>query len=174
VVTRQAAGEPVGLGAAFRFGLRRMLGLWGWTLLASLLIGVGICLCLLPAVYLAFALALIGPAYLFERDNPIGRSFRFFHHRLGLVLGRLALVAAALLVGGLAGVVLESVGQLPFGTHPMDSVGTAAGSVAVAVVVAGLLVPVHLAQLVGLLVTYAEQRAHEGPVNAARLATELG
>lgn len=174
VVTRQAAGEPVGLGAAFRFGLRRMLGLWGWTLLASLLIGVGICLCLLPAVYLAFALALIGPAYLFERDNPIGRSFRFFHQRLGLVLGRVALVAAALLVGGLAGVVLESVGQLPFGTHPMDSVGTAAGSVGVAVVVAGLLVPVHLAQLVGLLVTYAEQRAHEGPVNAARLATELG
>ncbi|MDM4777965.1 hypothetical protein QTS76_01630, partial [Micromonospora sp. b486] len=34
VVTRQAAGEPTGLGAAFRYGLRRALGLWGWTLLS--------------------------------------------------------------------------------------------------------------------------------------------
>ncbi|WP_319459964.1 hypothetical protein [Micromonospora sp. RTP1Z1] len=174
VVTRQAAGEPVGLGPAFRYGLRRMLGLWGWTLLASLLIGVGACFCLLPGLYVAFALALIGPVYLFERHNPIGRSFRIFHQRFGMVLGRVALVAVALLVGGLVGVVLETVGHLPFGAHPMDSPGTAAGAVAVAVLAAVLLVPVYLAQLVGLLATYAEQRAHEGPVNAARLAAELG
>ncbi|GAA4570576.1 hypothetical protein GCM10023176_29480 [Micromonospora coerulea] len=174
VVTRQAAGEPVGLGAAFRFGLRRVLGLWGWTLLSSLLIGVGVCFCLLPGLYLAFAFALVGPVYLFERENPIGRSFRIFHQRFGMVLGRVALVVAALLVGILVGFVVEAVGQLPFGTHPMDSPGTAAGSAAVALVAAVLVVPVYLAQLVGLLVTYAEQRAHEGPVNAARLATELG
>jgi hypothetical protein len=37
-----------------------------------------------------------------------------------------------------------------------------------------LAVPGYLAQLVGLLVTYTEQRAHEGPVNTARLAAELG
>ncbi|WP_446217175.1 hypothetical protein [Micromonospora sp. IBHARD004] len=174
VVTRQAAGEPVGLGAAFRFGLRRMLGLWGWTLLSSLLIGVGMCFCLLPGLYLAFAFALIGPVYLFERQNPIGRSFRIFHQRFGMVLGRVALVAAVLLVGALVGLMLQAVGQLPFGTHPMDAPGTAAGAVGVALVVAVLLVPVQVAQLVGLLATYAEQRAHEGPVNAARLAAELG
>ncbi|SCG53702.1 hypothetical protein [Micromonospora inositola] len=174
VVTRQAADEPVGLGAAFRYGLRRLLGLWGWTLLSSLLIGLGACFCLLPGIYLAFAFALVGPVYLFERENPIGRSFRIFHQRVGMVLGRVALVAAALLLGALVGVVLEAVGQLPFGTHPMDSPGTAAGAVGVALLAAVLAVPVYLAQLVGLLATYAEQRAHEGPVNAARLAAELG
>ncbi|WP_245718622.1 hypothetical protein [Micromonospora rhizosphaerae] len=173
-VTRQAAGEPADLGGALRYGLRRALGLWGWTLLSSVLIGVGVCFCVLPGIYLAFATALAGPVYLFERENPIGRSFRMFHERFGPVLGRLALVAAVLIVGSVVGGVLESVGMLPFGTDPLATPGATAGAVAVIVVAAVLVVPVYLVQLVGLLATYAEQRAHEGPVNAARLAAELG
>lgn len=91
-----------------------------------------------------------------------------------MVLGRVALVAVAAVVGALIGVVIEAFGQVAFGTHPMDSAGTAAGAVAVAVLSAVLVTPAYLVQLVGLLVTYAEQRAHEGPVNTARLAAELG
>ncbi|MFF5173943.1 hypothetical protein ACFY3U_15035 [Micromonospora sp. NPDC000089] len=174
VVARQAAGEPVDLGGALRYGGRRALGLWGWTLLITVIITAGVCFCVLPGVYLTFALALGGPVYLFERSNPIGRSFRMFHDRLGLVLGRVALVGAALVLGSVLGGVVESVGLLPFGADPLASPGTAVGAVLVIVACAVLVVPAYLAQLVGLVVTYAEQRAHEGPVNAARLLAELG
>ncbi|MFU8853303.1 hypothetical protein ACNAW0_20280 [Micromonospora sp. SL1-18] len=174
VVARQAAGEQSGVGAALRYGLRRALGLWGWSIVATLLISVGTCLCVLPGIYAAFAVALLGPVYLFERHEPIGRAFRMFHQRFGMVLGRVALVAAAVILGSLVRWVIEAVGQLPFGTQPMATPGTAAGAVAVSLVAAVLVTPVYLAQLVGLLVTYAEQRAHEGPVNTALLAAELG
>ncbi|MFU8875211.1 hypothetical protein [Micromonospora sp. SL4-19] len=174
VVTRQAAGEAVGIGAAFRYGLRRALGLWGWNIVATLLITVGLLFCVVPGIYAMFALAVAGPVYLFERDNPIGRSFQMLHRRFGMMVGRVALVAVALVVGSVIGGMVELLGQLPFGTQPMDSAGTAVGAVAVAVLSAALVTPAYLAQLVGLLVTYAEQRAQEGPVNTARLAAELG
>ncbi|WP_328342477.1 hypothetical protein [Micromonospora sp. NBC_00421] len=174
VVARQAAGQPTDLPGALRYGARRCLGLWGWMLVMGLLVGVGFCLCLLPGIYLAFALALAGPVYLFEGQNPIGRSFRMFHDRLGMVLGRVALVALVAILGSVLGGVVESVGTLPFGTDPFTAPGTAVGAVAVILVSAVLVVPVYLVQLVGLVVTYAEQRAQEGPVNAARLAAELG
>ncbi|MDG4806487.1 hypothetical protein O7634_06925 [Micromonospora sp. WMMD1120] len=174
VITRQAAGQPAGLEAALRYGLRRALGLWGWTLLISVLIGVGLCFCVLPGIYLLFALSMAGPVYLFERHNPIGRSFRMFHDRLGLLLGRVALVAAAVLVGTLIPGALEGVGTSAFGTDPLASPGSAVGAVVVIGITAVLALPAHLAQLIGLLLTYVEQRAHEGPVNSAGLAAELG
>ncbi|MFC4016867.1 hypothetical protein ACFOW4_02770 [Micromonospora sp. GCM10011542] len=173
VIARQAAGESVDLGSALRYGLRRALGLWGWTLLISVIMGLGFCFCVLPGIYLAFALSMAGPVYLFERENPIGRSFRMFHDRLGLVLGRVALVAVAVIIGTVIPGTLESVGSVPFGTDPFGAPGTAVGVVVVIGIAALLALPAHLAQLVGLLVTYAEQRAHEAPVNSARLAAEL-
>ncbi|WP_262282826.1 hypothetical protein [Micromonospora sp. MA102] len=174
VVARQAAGEPVGVGAALRYGLRRALGLWGWTIVTSLLITVGACFCLLPGLYAAFAFALFGPIYLFERQEPIGRAWRMFHQRFGMVLGRVALVMCALIAAAVVDGVLGLVNQLAFGVDPLAAPGTAVGAVALAVVGAVLATPAYLAQLVGLVATYAEQRAHEGPVNAARLAAELG
>ncbi|KKK06329.1 hypothetical protein [Micromonospora sp. HK10] len=174
VVTRQAAGEPAGVGAAFRYGWRRCLGLWGWTIVASLLITVGVCACLLPGVYVAFAVALFGPVYLFERQEPIGRAFRLFHQRFGMVLGRVALVLAALVVASVVKGILDLVNRALFGEHPLDAPGSAVAAVLLTLVGTLLVVPGYLAQLVGLVVTYAEQRAHEGPVNAARLAAELG
>ncbi|PYC71242.1 hypothetical protein C7C45_12655 [Micromonospora arborensis] len=174
VITQQAAGQPGNLDSALRYGLRRALGLWGWTMLISVLVGVGFCLCVLPGIYLAFALSMAGPVYLFERRDPIGRSFRMFHDRLGLLLGRVALVALAVIVGSLIPGALEGVGTSAFGTDPLASPGTAAGAVAVIGVTAVLALPAHLAQLIGLLVTYTEQRAHEAPVNTAGLAAELG
>ncbi|MGC4748799.1 hypothetical protein ACLQ28_24555 [Micromonospora sp. DT201] len=148
--------------------------MWGWTLLISLLIGIGVCFCVLPGIYLAFALSLAGPVYLFERRNPIGRSFRMFHDRFGLMLGRVALVALAVVVGSLIPGFLEGLGTSALGTDPFASPGTAVGAVAVIGVTAVLALPAHLAPRIGLLVTYAEQRAHEAPVNTAGLAAELG
>ncbi|MFE9693073.1 hypothetical protein [Micromonospora sp. NPDC005806] len=174
VITRQAAGEPAGVGAAWRYGWRRALGLWGWTIVVTLLITVGVCACVLPGVYAAFAVALFGPVYLFERQEPISRAFRLFHQRFGMVLGRVALVVAALFVATLLNGVVETVNRLIFGEHPLNAPGTGAGAVLLAVAGILLVTPAYLAQLIGLVVTYAEQRAHEGPVNAARLAAELG
>ncbi|WP_018787967.1 hypothetical protein [Micromonospora sp. CNB394] len=174
VVTRQAAGEPTGLGTAFRYGLRRALGLWGWTLLVSLLVMLGACFCLLPGLYAAFALALFGPVYLFERREPVGRAWRMFHSRFGMVLGRVALVMAVLFAATVLDAVVGGISGAVFGVEPMKAVGTAIGAVAFAVFGALLAAPAYLAQQVGLVVTYAEQRAQEGPVNAARLAAELG
>ncbi|WBC11481.1 hypothetical protein [Micromonospora sp. WMMA1947] len=174
VVARQAAGEPTGLGAAFRYGMRRALGLWGWTLLVSLLAMLGTCLCLLPGIYVTFALALFGPVYLFERREPIGRAWRMFHNRFGMVLGRVALVIAVLLAATVLDAVVGAISGAAFGVEPMNAVGTAIGAVVLAVFGALLATPAYLAQQVGLVVTYAEQRAQEGPVNAARLAAELG
>jgi hypothetical protein len=174
VITRQAVGQPAGLDSALRYGLRRALGLWGWTLAVSLLIGIGVCFCVLPGIYLAFALSMAGPVYLFERHNPIGRSFRMFHDRLGLLLGRVALVALAVIVVSFVASALEGVATSGFGTDPFASAGTAVGAVVVIGVTAVLALPAHLAQMIGLLLTYTEQRAHEAPVNAAGLAAELG
>ncbi|MFI6130951.1 hypothetical protein [Micromonospora sp. NPDC051141] len=174
VVARQAAGEPAGLGGALRYGVRRALGLWGWTIVVSLLITVGACLCLLPGIYAGFAVALFGPVYLFERQEPVGRAWRMFHNRFGMVLGRVALVACALVAAAVLDAVVGAVSGAVFGTDPMSAPGTAVGAVTLAVVGAALAAPAYLAQLVGLVVAYAEQRAHEGPVNAARLAAELG
>ncbi|MCZ7435099.1 hypothetical protein O7598_01715 [Micromonospora sp. WMMC241] len=174
VVARQAAGEPVGVGAALRYGLRRALGLWGWTIVVSLLVTVGACFCLLPGVYAGFAVALFGPVYLFERQDPIGRAWRMFHQRFGMMLGRVALVVCALVAASVLDVVVSAVSGALFGADPTAAPGTTVGAVALAVIGAAVAVPAYLAQLVGLVAAYAEQRAHEGPVNAARLAAELG
>ncbi|MGK5743110.1 hypothetical protein [Micromonospora sp. URMC 103] len=174
VLARQATGAQVDLGTALRYGVRRMVGLWGWALMSGLIVAVGLCFCVLPGVYLAFALSMVGPVYLFERQNPIGRSFRMFHQRLGLLLGRVALVVAVVLTGSMVVGFLEAAATTPFGADPLAAPGTAVGAVVVVAVSAVLSLPLQVAQLVGFVVTYAEQRAHEGPVNSAGLVTELG
>ncbi|SIQ19464.1 hypothetical protein [Micromonospora avicenniae] len=174
VIARQGAGEPVDLGTALRYGARRMLGLWGWTLLTGLIIAVGLCFCALPGIYLAAALSLFGPVYLFERENPLGRAWGMFHKRLGMVLGRVLLVVALVIVVSIVAGVVQAAGSAPFGLDPFGSAGTAIGVISVLVVTGVLALPAQLMQLVGLVVTYAEQRAQEGPVNSARLAAELG
>ncbi|SCF36046.1 hypothetical protein [Micromonospora mirobrigensis] len=173
-VTRQALGEAVTAGGALRYGFRRALGLWGWTLLTGLLMAVGFCFCILPGIYLAFALSLVTPIYLYERENPIGRSFRMFHDRLGMVLGRISLVGIVVILFSVVTSVVEEIATSAAGTDPFASPAAAAGLFVALVVAALLSVPAYLVQQVGLVVTYAEQRGQEGPVNSARLAGELG
>ncbi|MFY1689525.1 hypothetical protein [Plantactinospora sp. WMMB782] len=177
VITRQATGQEAALGPALRYGLRRAPGLFGWGLLASLLVLAGICACFLPGVYLAFATSLVGPIYLFERRDPIGRTFKMVHARFGMVLGRVAVVAAVVIGGGLVLAVLESVMTLaPAAATPGElSAPPAFSAVAVlsTLVSAVLGAPLQLALLIGILITYTEQRGHEAPVNSARLAAEL-
>ncbi|RGC71050.1 hypothetical protein C5N14_00920 [Micromonospora sp. MW-13] len=172
VVTRQAAGEPVSVGAALAYGLRRAPAVWGWTLLYGLLVLLGLLFCYLPGLYVMAALSLFGPVLLFERGAPLGRARQLFHARLGPVLGRITLVA---LVASLISLVVAPV-QVAAGlvADPADTASLDAWNIAYAVGAALVAVPSGLAYLIGLVVTYAEQRAYEGPVTAARLAGELG
>lgn len=172
-ITRQAVGEPVTVTAALRYGLSRAVGLWGWSLAIGVFVAVGLCFCLVPGIYLGFALSLAGPIYLFERVNPIGRAFRMFHQRFGMVLGRVALVGGVMIAGAFVLGMLEAAATLPFGTDPYAEPATAVGAVAVLTFTGLLGLPLQIVPVAGLVVTYAEQRAQEGPVSSAGLAAEL-
>jgi hypothetical protein len=173
ILTREAVGQPAPIGDALRYGLRRMVGLWGWTLLFGLIIGLGFCLCVLPGLYFGLALALFGPVYMFERGNPFGRAWRMFHDNFGPVLGRVALLAAALfavqmVVSLIQNVVLTAVGgpQAPAElTMTLSLVFTLFGYL--------IQLPATMIQTIGVVVTYAEQRARLAPLNSATLAAEL-
>jgi hypothetical protein len=171
VLARQAAGEPVAVGAALAYGLRRAPALWGWTLLYGLLVAIGFVLCYLPGLYVMAALSLFGPVLIFERSAPFGRARQIFHARLGPVLGRIALVGLAASMATMVAAPIQIAAGLL--ADPADVATLDAWNVAYAIVSTVVAVPVALAYLVGLVVTYAEQRAHEGPVTASRLAAEL-
>lgn len=172
--TRHATAQPAPLGAALAYGVRRSPGLWLWSVLSGVIVLAGLCLCVLPGIYFAFALSLVGPVFLFERRNPVGRSFGLFHRRFGMVLGRLALLAAVLVAGGIAASMLAQIGLLATGAGPFGQVDLSPGTALAYSLSAALAVPLGVVQLAGLLVTYAEQRGHERPTTASTLAAELG
>jgi len=170
-VTRQAAGLPTTVGESLSYGFRRCIGLTGWTIVVALLALLGVAACILPVFYVLAATALVGPIYLFERTTPIGRSFRIFHQNLGRILGRLALTVVIYYGCSLVVSFAEGIARAVLGsTDPTGALGGALG-VSVAGAVVG--VPLAMFLFVGILVTYAEQRANEGPTSAAQLAAEL-
>lgn len=160
-VTREAAGLPAPLGQSLRYGFRRSLGLAGWQFLVFLIIAGGVLACILPSFYFYAATALFGPIYLFERRNPIGRSFSIFNNNLGRVLGRLALILAATFAVGMLNGVFDLAGQLV--ARDSDDPTLIIGGTVVSNVV-GLLIQLPLAMLTfsAILLTYTEQRGYEG------------
>lgn len=86
-----------------------------------------------------------------------------------MVLGRLALVAAVVIGGSFAISLLENLGLLAVG----PAAGLSVGAVVITVGSMFLQLPLYAAQLIGFVVTYAEQRGWEAPVNTAQLAGEL-
>jgi hypothetical protein len=174
IVVREAAGEPAEPGEALRYGARRMMGLWGWTLLSSLIMAGGLCLCILPGIYFAFALSLIGPVYLFERRNPIGRSWGLVHANFGPVLGRVALITAVVLAAQVIISMLQNVVGLVLSAGSELSTTALAFTLAFTAVGVIVTLPATVVQVVGLIVTYVEQRAREAPLNTRGLLAALG
>lgn len=169
--TREAAGLPTTLGEALFYGFRRCAGLVGWQFVTGLLALLGLIACILPMFYVLAATALVGPIYLFERSAPISRSFRIFHQNLGRVLGRLALIAAIYYAGNIVVSIVRAIANAILGsTDP-----TVALPASIAVAVGGVIVslPLTMFLFMGILLTYAEQRAYEAPTSAAQLAAEL-
>ncbi|MFG2036997.1 hypothetical protein [Dactylosporangium sp. NPDC048998] len=178
-----AAGQPPRLGAALGLVARRCLPLWGWQLLASLIMIVGFCACLLPGVYL-FAVFLVLPAAVtFERGGAgIGRCFQLFHRDFGGAIARVATIVGLLVA---AGFVAYVIGQVIEVALPADApvfqdgtriaVAVSATAVIASAVVSGLL-SAGMRTLTDVLVVtaYADMRARIEPLSTAILAAEIG
>lgn len=169
-VVRQAAGDTVTLGESFGYGFRRCWSMFAWYVPVALMFVAGALACVLPAFYVMAGTALVGPVLLFERGNPIGRSFQMLHRSGGRVLGRLALIvlisiAASAVVSG-----FESV--IEAGFSAVDGNGFGPSVEGVALLSLGLIVslvfgvvvqlPVTMFQFAGILLAYTEQRGYEG------------
>ncbi|GAA2359069.1 hypothetical protein Cme02nite_35440 [Catellatospora methionotrophica] len=169
-VTRQAAGTPATIGESLGYGFRRSLGLFAWYIPVGLMILVGALACLLPGIYLTAATALVGPIFLFERINPIGRSFKMLHNSGGRVLGRLALIVLITIGLGFAVSIIEAIIEAVVNAVSDQSFGPTVNGVAlvtmgaiVSVVLSAVIqLPVTMFQFAGILLTYTEQRGYEG------------
>lgn len=169
----QAAGRPASIGAALRYGVRRGPLLWGWYLLAYLVVMVGLCACVVPGVYLVLALSMIAPIVVFERGEPaFTRSFRLVHSNFWPTVGRLLLLGLAVgVVTYLISCVFGAATGVGAGlTAPTHQPGTLA--LVVDVLFSALLsLPITLVEVAGVLVTYAELRGRQEPLTSADLAT---
>lgn len=172
IVQEAATGQRVRLGDALGYGFQRSLALWGWSLLGGLLTLLGLLACFLPGFYVLFGLLMLAPIVLFERRG-LGASFGALH-RNALVIGVRAVIiwGAAQAVGSIVGVIL----QIPLAgvmTAP-DPIYVVVYSLAVIPIELVIFLPLYAFQVIGILLTYAEQRALAGPLTTAQLAADLG
>ncbi|MGY0232723.1 hypothetical protein [Longispora urticae] len=166
-ITQEAAGRTVTLGQALRFGRTRALAVWGWQILSSILIALGICLCLIGSVYFAIACSLVTPVIVYERTGGIPRSFKLTHARFGHTLSRLVPLALVVIVlscclgapSGLSASISGDVGRF------VADVGGGLWSAVVAL-------PIFVLVLAGTVVTYADLRARETPLSTEQLLRE--
>jgi len=165
VVVRIATGRPVSVAGALMAGLRRILPMFGWLLLAGLLELVGLLFCILPGLYAIAAMAVLPVIVLLEPGNGIGRSFKLFHADVGASLGRLLTMFALAMGGGLAESAISAVIQAGSSAGPaaIGIVLTALVSGAVSLASGVLLAPMYVT-------TYADMRARHEPFSTAYLA----
>ena len=97
VVAKGGNGEQVDFSSAVRLAAQRALPLLGWSLLAGILVVLGLIL-ILPGLYLliVFGASLTG-VVIFERAG-IGRTFSLVNPAFGQTLGRLLSFALAVIV----------------------------------------------------------------------------
>jgi hypothetical protein len=169
VIARWAAAQPVALGAALAYGLRRLPRVLGWSLVLTLMVLVGFCLCVLPGFYFAFALCVALCVAVFERANPVSRSFALTHRRFGLALGRILIVAVIFFAPTIMLAIFENALLTQIGPAAAGSVGGFLVSAVFTLAAA----PLYPVLYVGTLVTYAELRAWEAPLTSASLAASL-
>lgn len=163
VAVRQAGRGKASLIPALAFGVRRALPLFGWQLLAGILVVVGVVLLVLPGVYLAVAiLPILTPVVAIERGN-IRRCLTLISGRWWATAGRI-LVMALLLLG--YATLVQLIIKAVFGSADAASTG--------AVVLSTLLnVPASVVGVGFYLATYAELRGRKESVSTAQLVAEL-
>lgn len=162
-VTQSAAGLPVRVPEALLAGLRRVLPMFGWYVIYTLLIVLGMFLCVFPGVYAMVGGALFSFVVIYERDRtPLFRSFSLVHSAILPVLARVALLGAFMIVVFL--VVGLCVGAV---VGPGEVTGGA--RLASDVVLSLVLVPVYTVLLLGLLLTYTQVRARQEDISTVTL-----
>ncbi|WP_224390114.1 hypothetical protein [Pseudonocardia sp. ICBG1293] len=162
VVVRDAAQRPWSQEQVIAFAKNRALPVIGWSLLAGLLFVIGFFLLILPGIYLGvvFTAGLIGVVVI-ERAG-IGRTFALVNPRFFPVLGRLVvffLIAVAYSV--IVSLVIAG---------PLALISPVLGGVVGTL----LQLPLQIAGVAAMIVTYAECRFHEhNPVHTPVLADEI-
>jgi hypothetical protein len=168
-----ASGRRPEIGELLGGAARRLLPLIGWQLLASLIVLLGVCACVLPALYFAAVFMVLPVVVVLERGGVVSRCFRLFNSNLGVSVSRIATVfgitVGATVAAGLIVAVLNAIVP-PESSSTAAVVGIALISTLISVVIAG-----GLAILTGpLIVTaYADMRARVEPVSTAMMADEL-
>lgn len=169
-----AVGAPVRVGDALRLAVRRVFPLLGWQILAIPIYVAGLCLCLLPVLYVAAVFTALPVVVAVERTNAVGRCFKLFHGNLGVSVGRIATIIGFTFGAGLVG---NLFGSVISATAESGSVGTAGPVIGtVAATGAQALLSGALAILLAplTLTAYADMRARVEPVSSATIAHELG
>jgi len=90
VVLRERAGEPVTVGAALGFGLRRYPAVLAVTVIVALAVFAGIIACILPGLYLLVRWAMAVPALLVEGGDvgaALSRGWAVVENRWWLTFG---------------------------------------------------------------------------------------
>lgn len=162
VVVRDAAQRPWNQDQVIAFAKNRALPVIGWSLLAGLLVVIGLFLLVIPGIYLGvvFTGALTGVVVI-ERAG-IGRAFTLVNPRFFPVLGRLV-------VFFLIAIVYSSILTLVI-VAPLTFLSPVLGEVVGTL----LQLPLQIAGVVAMIVTYAECRFHEhNPVHTPVLADEI-
>jgi hypothetical protein len=172
LVTGVTGGQP-SIPDALRGTLGRLFPLVGWSLLASLIVGVGFCACFVPALYFAAVFTVLPAVVLFERGGVIVRCFKLFHGDFGSSIARVATVIGIAIAASL---VSSSVGTIVYTVAHAWSAGTG-GLVSGTVI--GTLFQVAITAALGVLLTplvlttYADERARLEPLHTGILAHEL-
>ena len=169
-----AVGAPPRIGDAIRLAMKRILPLIGWQLLAAPIYLAGLCLCLVPVIYVAAVFLILPVVVAVERTNAISRCFSLFHAEPGTSVARAATIigitVAGAAVGGLIGSAIDTAVR---STTPGDN-GIIAGAVATTLLsgVISAALAVFVAPLT--LAAYADLRARREPTHGLTIAHQLG
>jgi hypothetical protein len=161
VVIKQADGRSIELGAAVRFAASRALPMIGWEIVAGLLVGIGL-IVLLPGIYLGVVLlpTLLGVVGVERRG--MGRCFELARGNFMALFGR---CCVAVLIAVAYSEVVQVIGNGIF--------GRGATGWGVQAVSALLQLPLDVAGVAFLVVTYAELRSRHQPTGTRELSAAL-
>jgi hypothetical protein len=162
IVVKEADNQPIDPAQVARFAFSRVLPMIGWEIVAGLLVAIGLIAILLPGIYLGVVLlpTILGVVGL-ERAG-IRRCFELARGRFFALLGR---CCVAVLIAAAYSELVQVITNIIFGR---DATGWG-----VQVVAALLQLPLDVAGVAFLVVTYAELRGAHGPASTRQLSAAL-
>jgi hypothetical protein len=169
-----AIGMPPQVSSALTFAGRRVLPLIGWQIVAAPIYLLGLCLCVLPVLYVAAVFAILAVVVAVERTNPIGRCFKLFNKDVGWSLGRVAIIfGLSIGVGVFSGGISLAANQLGQSAASGNN-GIILGSIITTLLSALITAAFGILVAPLTLAAYADMRSRVEPVSAIVIAQDLG